>query len=29
MTIKASEIHYDLVANKIIKSLESKLINNS
>ena len=29
MTIKASEIHYDLAANKIIKSLDSKLINNS
>ena len=29
MTIKASEIHYDLSANKIIKSLNSKLINNS
>jgi lipopolysaccharide transport protein LptA len=29
MTIKASEIHYDLASNKIIKSLDSKLINNS
>jgi len=29
MTIKASEIHYDLTSNKIIKSLDSKLINNS
>jgi len=29
ITIKASEIHYDLAANKIIKSLDSKLINNS
>lgn len=29
MTIKASEIHYDLASNKIIKSLDSKLTNNS
>ena len=28
-TIKASEIHYDLASNKIIKSLNSKIINNS